>query len=332
MKTIITFFQKNLLIIGVLSFFLLTIGAIAIGQNKNMGPVKVKIVRIVDGDTTIIEKTMEEASVHDFTKQFENVKGKNVQIMVTVEDANKDKKNKNKSEQSMHFDFDMDSTTAKSFAKAFVFSGDSLKELNFNDSIFKNIPKNFNFNFDFDDEGAVNDFSFDINTDKNGKTVVIKNGKGKTIVIKGNEDNINISKSESTGGKTKTKTKTIVINDEKGKGKKKVIVSTSVIVIDMNDDKDDDVYKSDKKKSKDETNFNFYPNPSDGNFVLELNLDEKENAQVKITDMNGKEVYNEKISGNGKTSKTIDLNGKKGTFIVTIKQGRKTTSKKIIIE
>ena len=92
------------------------------------------------------------------------------------------------------------------------------------------------------------------------------------------------------------------------------------------------LYKSDKKKNKEESNFSFYPNPSDGNFVLDLDLNGKDDAQVRITDMNGKEVYNEKITGNGKVSKSIDLSGKKGTFIVTIKQGKKTTNKKIIIE
>ena len=326
-----TFLKQFSPLIAVLGIFFLGIGAIAVAQNKDNGPVKVKIVKIVDGDTTTIEKTMYETSVQDFTKQFQNVKGKNVQVMITVEDVNKDKKDKSKSAQSMHFNFDMDSATSKAFAKAFVFSGDSLKELNFNDSIFKNLPKNFDFKFDFDDEGFMNDFNFDINTDKDGKTVIIKNGKGKTIVINGDEDNVSISKSENENGKSKTKTKTIVINDEKGKGKKKVIVSTSVIVMDM-DDEDDDLYKSDRKKSKDETTFGFYPNPSDGNFTLDLELNGKEDAQVKITDMNGKEIYNEKLSGNGKVSKAIDLSGKKGTFIVTIKQGKKITSKKIIIE
>jgi hypothetical protein len=307
---------------------LVTATGIAMAESKSNGPVKVKIVKIVDGDTTTIEKTMDETKVEDFTKQFQNIKGKNVRVMITIEDINKSKKEKNKSEQSMHFNFDMDSSMAKAFAKAFVFSGDSLKELNLNDSIFKNVPKNFDFDFNFDDKGIMNDFDFKINTDEDGK-IIIKSGKDKTIIINGDKDNISISKSE--GSKSKTKTKTITINDEKGK-KKKMIVTTSVIVMDADDEKDDGVYKSDRKKSKDDMEFSFYPNPSEGNFVLEMNIDEKEPAQIKITDMDGKEIYNEKLSGNGKVSKTIDLSGKKGTFIVTIKQGKKVTSKKIIVE
>jgi len=342
MKTIIYFFRNHLPLVMVLTIFFLSAAAISFAQSKDNDPVKVKIVKIVDGDTTTIEKTMDETSVQDFTKQFQNVKGKNVQVMITIEDLSADKKNlkkessaggkrvNKKEASSMHFNFDMDSVTAKAFSKCFVYSDSAFeKKLEINDSIFKNFPKSFDFNFDFNDEGVVNDFDFDLNIDKtdDGK-IIIRNGKGKTIVINEDEDNISINKSEDDNGKTKTKT--IVINDEKGKGKKKVIVSTSVVVMDMDDD---DVYAGKKKKSeKEENSFSFYPNPSDGNFILELTLDENEPAHVKITDTNGKEIYNEKITGNGKVSKAIDLSGNKGTFIVTIRQGKKSISKKIIIE
>ena len=227
----------------------------------------------------------------------------------------------------MHFNFDMDSSSANSIAKAFVFSDSGfIKKMEINDSVFKNFPKNFNFDFNFDDEGTMNDFDFDINTDKDGKTVIIKNGKGKTIVINGEENDAADKKSEN--GKTKTKTKTIVINDDMRNKKKKVIVSTSVTVI----DEEDNFNKKAASDKKEETSFNFYPNPSDGNFILDLVMSGKEDAQVKIVDMNGKEVYNEKISGKGNVTRSIDLSGKRGTFIVTIKQGKKTTTKKIIIE
>lgn len=343
MKTLTTFFRNHLPLTIVLGTFFFSMGAIALAQDSDHDPVKVKIVKIVDGDTTTIEKTMSETSVNDFTKQFQNIKGKNVQVMITVKDVNKDKMNsgdKNKSAQSMHFNFNMDSTMANSFAKAFAFSDSTLaKSFTWNDSLFKNIPKNFDFNFDFDDKGEMQKFDFNIDTDKDGKTRIIKNGNGKTIVINGDESNVTISKSEN--GNIKTQSKSIVINDEKGKGKKKVIVSTSVIVMDM-EDKEEGMSKAEKKarkekqpsgeSAKDESNFNFYPNPSDGNFNLELELKGNEPAQIKIYDLEGKEIYSEKMSGNGKVSKTIDLSGKKGTFIVTIKQGKRTTNKRIIIE
>lgn len=360
MKPIKAIFKPFFLLVPVLAIYFISIASVSSAQNKDGKQVKVKVVKIVDGETTTIEKTMDEDNVKDFTKQFDNIEGKNVQVMITIEGDDKDKSStfhsssqagyKNKSAGSMHFNFDMpfdeagfDSSFARSFSKIFMLN-DSTRPKNFvwNDSLMKNFPKDFNFNFNFDDKGEMNDFDFDINTDENGKTMIIKNNKGgKTITINGDEDdddedNATISKSESENGKSKTKTKSIIISDDKHQNKKKVIVSTSVVVMDM----DENEGKSDKKKSKEsrlaegkEESFKFYPNPSDGDFVLDLDLNSKEEVSVLITDMTGKEVYKEKFSGNGKTSKTIDLGSeKKGTFIVTIKQGKITSSKKIIIE
>jgi len=191
-------------------------------------------------------------------------------------------------------------------------------------------PKDMNFDFHFDSDDMMKNFDFNINTEDDGKTVIIKKQGGNIIIINESDDNVSTTESESDNGKTKTKTKTIVIKDDKAKTKKKVIVTTSVVVIDMEDENSE---KSDKRMSKEESSFNFYPNPSDGNFVLDMELNSKEDASIRIVDMNGKEVYNEKFSGSGKKTKSINLgNNKKGTFIVTIKQGKKTSNKKIIIE
>ena len=230
---------------GALALLFSMITIFSFAQKNEKEQVNVKIVKIVDGDTSVIEKSMEEASVKDFTKQFDNIKGKNVSVMVTVEGNDKDKNGKHVSCQSscksscqssckqkqggassMHFNFDMDSATARSFSKAFMFN-DSMMGKNFtwNDSLMKKFPKDFNFNFNFDDEELMKDFDFNINTEDNGKTMTIKNGNGKTIVINGDDEDEAVTRSED--GKTKTKTKTIVINDDKTNSKKKVIVSTS---------------------------------------------------------------------------------------------------------
>ena len=329
MKTATSTFKPFSFLIAAITLLFIFLSVIVFAQDKSDDQVKVKIVKIVDGKTTTIEKTMSEASVKDFTKQFEDIKGKNVQVMITVEGNDKEKR-KEKHASSMNFNFNMDSSTAHAFSKVFSMTDSSMtKSFAWNDSMMKNLPKNFDFNFDFDDEGEMNNFDFNINTDEGGKNVIITNKNGKKIVINGDEDNVTVSSSESNKAKTKTKTKTIVINGDKHRGNKKVIVSTSVQVIDMDDEGGDKTRKSDKEEST----VNFYPNPSDGNFTLDVDLNGKEDAMVRITDINGKEVYNEKITGSGKTSKSINLGSdKRGTFIVTIKQGKKTTSKKIIIE
>lgn len=328
-----------------LLFTIITIFSFA--QKRTEAPVKVKIVKIVDGDTSVTEQSMEESKIEDFTQQFNNTKGKNVQVMVTVEGDEKGRNgkknsNKNSSTSAMRFNFDMDSATAKAISKCFMFSDSALrKKFVWHDSLMKGLPKDFNFNFNFDHEEIMKGFDFDfkMDTKEDDKTVIIRKNGGNTIVINGDEDNISInSDSNSEEGKSKTQTKTIVINDDKTKTKKKVIVTTSVVVIDMDDDKGSER----KLKEKEADNFSFYPNPSDGNFTLDLDLNPvgnpsngvngKEAVAVRIVDMSGKEVYNEKISGNGSVSKSINLDGKKGTFIVTVKQGKRTSSKKIIIE
>lgn len=321
MNIIKAFFCKYYLLAIPFIFLFLVLVTSSVAQEKE-NPVKVKIVKVVDGDTTIIEKSMDQANVQDFTKQFQDIKGKNVQVMVTVEDSDKDKK-KEKSLSTMHFNFDIDSSMANLFSNAFSFS-DSAFATNFTweDSTSKNFSRNF------DEEGGIKDFDFDINIENEGKTVIIKNGKGKTILINGEKDSVIVNEDEN--GTTKTKTKTIVINDEKQQNKKKIIVSTSVTVVDMDNGRGSD---NKRRSDKEEDNFRFYPNPSDGNFILELNLGGKEEADVRISDISGKEVYSEKISKTGKISKAINLGENiNGIFIVTIKQGKQTISKKIIIE
>ncbi len=108
-----------------LLFISITVIAFAQTKEKEKPQVKVKIVKIVDGDTSRVEKTMEESSVQDFTKQFQNIKGKNVQVMITVDGTNKDRKGK-KEENLMHFNFNMDSSVASAFGKCFMFSDSAL--------------------------------------------------------------------------------------------------------------------------------------------------------------------------------------------------------------
>jgi len=94
MKPANKFFRNNLPLVMILTVFFLSVAAISVAQSKNESTVKVKIVKIADGDTTIIEKTMDEANVQDFTRQFQDVKGNNVQVMITIEDLEKDRKTK----------------------------------------------------------------------------------------------------------------------------------------------------------------------------------------------------------------------------------------------
>lgn len=60
MKTITAFFKRHLPRVSALCIFFFTSVAFAVAQGKGNSPVKVKIVKIVDGDTITVEKTMDE--------------------------------------------------------------------------------------------------------------------------------------------------------------------------------------------------------------------------------------------------------------------------------
>ncbi len=76
------------------------------------------------------------------------------------------------------------------------------------------------------------------------------------------------------------------------------------------------------------------PNPSNGKFDLNFNLKNKGDAEVTVFDMQGKQVYNEKLSGfQGEYKKSIDLsNNQKGIYFIKIQQDKHTQVKKVIIE
>jgi hypothetical protein len=81
-------------------------------------------------------------------------------------------------------------------------------------------------------------------------------------------------------------------------------------------------------------NLRFSPNPNDGKFELNFKLKGKTPVQVKVVDIQGKVVYNEKVKDfDGKYANKIDIseNGE-GIYILQIIQGNKANTSKIVIK
>ena len=78
----------------------------------------------------------------------------------------------------------------------------------------------------------------------------------------------------------------------------------------------------------------FHPNPSSGKFNLEFITPESTPVQVAIYDINGREVYKEDVKDfDGRYDKEIDISSENsGTYFLKISQGKKMTSRKIILE
>jgi Skp family chaperone for outer membrane proteins len=81
-------------------------------------------------------------------------------------------------------------------------------------------------------------------------------------------------------------------------------------------------------------NMKLYPNPNDGKFNLNFNLKNKGDAEVTVYDMQGKQVYNEKLPNfTGEYNKPIDISSNaKGIYFVKIQQGKHTQVKKISLD
>lgn len=86
--------------------------------------------------------------------------------------------------------------------------------------------------------------------------------------------------------------------------------------------------------SKGESLINVYPNPNNGHFTLLLDQSEKANIAIKITDNQGKIVFQEDVGKfSGKYSKQIDL--KKfglGIYMIMIEQEGKKNVQKVIVQ
>jgi hypothetical protein len=77
-----------------------------------------------------------------------------------------------------------------------------------------------------------------------------------------------------------------------------------------------------------------YPNPSQGNFTLEINMPGKEKAELLISDINGKIVYSEQITeSNEKITKQIDLSKYgKGMYSIRLSKGGKVVIENVVVE
>ncbi len=118
---------------------------------------------------------------------------------------------------------------------------------------------------------------------------------------------------------------------------KTICIKTNVIIEDISEDEEEVLKQSGIENGINDLsidNLNFYPNPNDGKFNLSFNLAEKGNVQIRIIDMNGKEVYNEKMKKfSGEYNNDIDIsNSKKGVYFLQVKQGKKVLNKKIVIQ
>ena len=75
--------------------------------------------------------------------------------------------------------------------------------------------------------------------------------------------------------------------------------------------------------------FNIYPNPSKGEFTLDLSLSNKDKVDVQIVNLLGKTVYN-KENVNSQTQINVSTL-ENGTYILILKDGDKIIGRKQLV-
>jgi len=81
---------------------------------------------------------------------------------------------------------------------------------------------------------------------------------------------------------------------------------------------------------KEENSFTIYPNPSKGEFTINIELAKQENIQIRVFNIVGQEIFTKKIADTQVGKFTIDLSSQSnGIYFVELKTNEQVSSKKI---
>ena len=80
-------------------------------------------------------------------------------------------------------------------------------------------------------------------------------------------------------------------------------------------------------------NFVLYPNPNKGSFTIQFRSSNTADLQLYVTDLSGRKIYQKTIKNTGNINELIQLpNAAAGTYIVTLVDGDRKGSSKIIVK
>jgi hypothetical protein len=184
----------------------------------------------------------------------------------------------------------------------------------------KDLDIDFDFDFSTGEDGAFI-FETDVNDGGTGEHAHTK------VVIKGGEDGVS-----SWTGDDGTVTIDIQSGND-GEHKKVIIISKGCVIEDLDEAEAKDLGVAESNNDLKINELKFYPNPTKGQFTLEFEVPESGATQITITDIEGKQVYQEKVKGAGAHSKQIDISDEsKGIYILNLRQGKKSTTKRIVVD
>lgn len=121
------------------------------------------------------------------------------------------------------------------------------------------------------------------------------------------------------------------------KGRKVIVLETRIVLDELSEQEKQELNSNGITTSKQEPEFDyirFYPNPVDKLITVEFKLSKRMDCEVRIVNMLGQKIYEEKLkdfSGDYKSSIDLKKNGT-GTYVLQILQGKKSISRKIIVK
>ncbi|WP_040252425.1 zinc-dependent metalloprotease [Psychroserpens mesophilus] len=79
--------------------------------------------------------------------------------------------------------------------------------------------------------------------------------------------------------------------------------------------------------------FAIFPNPNNGEFTIKLNSNSGNDIKVDIFDIRGRRIFNNSFTNTGEFTETVSLNSvQAGMYLVTVNDGNKEVTKRIIVE
>jgi hypothetical protein len=275
--------------LAIISCFLFTGSSMAQSDHpgQSQSYVKIKTMKIVNGDTIVSEK--------EYTGNGD------MQIQDSL-----------MGQGFGDFRFGIsDNTIDTSFMKNFTDMQEMFKNFNFN-----MMPEMPEFNGFMDIDSLTKEFNFQ-NFD------VPSIGKN-NIIIKSFKDTLFNNNESITGKSLPDADMHVYGKDDRGKpvtySKKITILENGIGNNKINDSKS--------------LQLDVFPNPANEFFNVSFQLDPKNKTNITMTDMNGKQLLKESIDkAEGTYTRQFDMKVyASGTYLINVKQGKKSVAKRIIIE
>lgn len=268
---------------------------------------KIRMVTVENGDTTIIERELgpdEELPVWHSADGEDHVIHQNVRIMV-------DGEGEDMPEDLQHMIEEMTKEGGEGEKGQVIIRTVEVKdgETVVDERIVR----------DLEDGEMPGEMHIEIEVDEGG------DGEHRMIIIE--EDD------ETMDGEHQVR---VIRRIEGGEGDVEIRTHCTMIWITEADEEETEVLPREAGASGSElepAHFSFFPNPNEGRFTLDMELPSDNQAEIRIYDLEGKQVYTDSHAGSTQYKKEIDISGfPKGAYLLEVSQDGRRMVRKIVTQ